>query len=151
MIGLLIGRGTHVCDGRSDEHCRKHVRQVDIVHMTHTDVGYTDHPLVCREQQIRYLDIAIDAVLATREKPPEQRFYWTAETTLAVDDWWQTAAACAAAGVAAGGRQRPTGDCGAADESDARRSMPPSGRRCCIGCRRTCGSRSSRARPCRMT
>ncbi len=70
----------------------QHVQQVDIVHMTHTDIGYTDHPLVTREQQVRYLDIALDAALATRDKPPEQRFYWTAETILAVDDWWQAAA-----------------------------------------------------------
>ena len=40
---------------------------------------------------MRYLDIAIDAVLATNDAPPEGQFYWTAETTLAVDDWWQTA------------------------------------------------------------
>ena len=67
------------------------IQRVDIVHMTHTDVGFTDHPLVCRRQQVRYLDIAIDAVLATRDAPPEARFYWTAETTLAVNDWWQAA------------------------------------------------------------
>jgi hypothetical protein len=90
LIGLLLGsRGIVV--SASDQQPPEHVRQVDIVHMTHTDVGFTDHPLVCREQQVRYLDIAIDAVLSTREKPPEQRFYWTAETTLAVDDWWQRA------------------------------------------------------------
>ncbi len=67
------------------------VRRIDIVHMTHTDIGFTDHPLVCRQQQVRYLDIAIDAVLATRDAPAEGRFFWTAETTLAVDDWWQAA------------------------------------------------------------
>jgi hypothetical protein len=67
------------------------VRRIDIVHMTHTDVGFTDHPLVCRRQQMRYLDIAIDAVLATKDNSPEGQFCWTAETTLAVDDWWQAA------------------------------------------------------------
>ena len=67
------------------------IRHIDIVHMTHTDVGFTDHPVVCRRQQVRYLDIAIDAVLATSDQPPEGRFAWTAETTLAVDDWWKTA------------------------------------------------------------
>ena len=41
---------------------------------------------------MRYLDIAIDAVLATPDAPPDAQFYWTAETTLAVDDWWQAAA-----------------------------------------------------------
>ena len=69
------------------------IRHVDIVHMTHTDIGFTDHPLVCRRQQMRYLDIAIDAVLATSDQPPEGRFAWTAETTLAVDDWWKAAPA----------------------------------------------------------
>ena len=76
-----------------DSQMPKFVRYVDIVHMTHTDVGFTDHPVVCREQQVRYLDIAIDAVLKTRQAPPESRFYWTAETTLAVNDWWQSATA----------------------------------------------------------
>jgi hypothetical protein len=61
--------------------------------MTHTDIGFTDHPLVCRRQQMRYLDIAIDAVLATSDAAPEAQFYWTAETTLAVDDWWRAASA----------------------------------------------------------
>ena len=67
------------------------IERIDIVHMTHTDIGFTDHPLVCRRQQMRYLDIAIDAVLATRDHAPDAQFYWTAETTLAVDDWWKAA------------------------------------------------------------
>ena len=67
------------------------IKHINIVHMTHTDIGFTDHPLVCRRQQMRYLDIAIDAVLATSDRPAEGRFHWTAETTLAVDDWWKTA------------------------------------------------------------
>ena len=67
------------------------IEHIDIVHMTHTDIGFTDHPLVCRRQQMRYLDIAIDVVLATSDQPAEGQFYWTAETTLAVDDWWKAA------------------------------------------------------------
>jgi len=86
LMLMSVGRAN-----ADDAELPKHVRHVDIVHMTHTDVGYTDHPWVCREQQIRYLDIAIDAVLATRDKPPAEQFCWTAETTLAVDDWWQRA------------------------------------------------------------
>lgn len=65
------------------------IMRVDIVHMTHTDVGFTDHPAVCREQQTRFLDIAIDGVLATENAPKEAQFSWTAEAALAVDDWWQ--------------------------------------------------------------
>ena len=65
------------------------VRHVDLVHFSHTDYGFTDHPVVCRELQRRYLDIAIDAVLATQEKPEAGKFCWTAETTVAVNDWCQ--------------------------------------------------------------
>jgi len=67
----------------------KHIQRVDIVHMSHTDIGFTDHPAVCREQQVRYLDIAIDGVLATEQAPEEARFCWTAEVALTVDDWWK--------------------------------------------------------------
>lgn len=65
------------------------IKRVDIVHMSHTDVGFTDHPAVCREQQTRYLDIAIDGVLATEDAPREAQFSWSAEAALTVDDWWQ--------------------------------------------------------------
>lgn len=68
-----------------------HVQHIDLVHFSHTDYGFTDHPVVCRELQRRYLDIAVDGVLATCGKPPEARLCWTAETTVAVLDWWQAA------------------------------------------------------------
>jgi hypothetical protein len=67
------------------------IQHVDLIHFSHTDYGYSDHPVVCREMQRRGLDIAIDAVLATADKPPEEKFCWTAETTVAVDDWWRAA------------------------------------------------------------
>ena len=87
-IAILLG-AAHLAG--AEEQQASMVRHIDIVHMTHTDIGFTDHPLVCRRQQMRYLDIAIDAVLATSDQPPEGRFHWTAETTLAVDDWWKAA------------------------------------------------------------
>ncbi|MCR4416017.1 MAG: hypothetical protein NUV77_26675, partial [Thermoguttaceae bacterium] len=67
------------------------IQHVDLVHFSHTDYGFTDHPAVCRELQVRYLDIAIDGVLATLDKPAPARLAWTAETTVAVLDWWQSA------------------------------------------------------------
>jgi hypothetical protein len=69
----------------------KIVQHVDLVHFSHTDYGFTDHPAVCRELQRRFLDIAVDGALATRQKPETERLYWTAETTVAVLDWWQAA------------------------------------------------------------
>ena len=65
------------------------IKRVDIVHMSHTDIGFTDHPAVTREQQMRYLDIAIDGVLATERSPKDAQFAWTAESAVTVEDWWQ--------------------------------------------------------------
>ena len=67
------------------------IRRIDLVHFSHTDYGFTDHPAVCRELQRRYLDLAIDAALATCDAPAQRKFCWTAETIVAVDDWWQAA------------------------------------------------------------
>ena len=67
------------------------VERIYIAHFSHTDFGFTDLQSVCRELQRRYLDIAVDAVLATRGGPPERRFFWTAESIVTVDDWWQAA------------------------------------------------------------
>jgi hypothetical protein len=61
------------------------VRQVDIYHHSHTDVGFTDLPSVCRDMQVRFLDAALDACLA------RPGFRWTCEVTLTVDDWWRAA------------------------------------------------------------
>ncbi len=67
------------------------IRHVDLIHLTHTDIGFTDHPLVCRELHRRYLDVALDAILATRGAPDEAKFRWTAEAMLSVADWWDAA------------------------------------------------------------
>ena len=64
---------------------------MDLIHFSHTDYGFTDHPAVCRDMQRRYLDIALDLAQATRQMPEDARFRWTAETTVAVDEWWQAA------------------------------------------------------------
>jgi glycosyl hydrolase family 38 len=69
-----------------------HVKQLDLIHFSHTDYGFTDHPAVCRDMQRRYLDIALDTAIATRNFPPDAQFHWTAETTVAVNDWWLSTA-----------------------------------------------------------
>ncbi len=80
----MVGRAS-----AEDPKLPEKIKRVDIVHMSHTDVGFTDHPAVCREQQTRYLDIAIDGVLATEGAPKAAQFSWTTEANLTVDDWWQ--------------------------------------------------------------
>jgi hypothetical protein len=42
------------------------IEHIDLIHFCHTDHGFTDHPTICREFHRRYLDIAVDAVLAKR-------------------------------------------------------------------------------------
>ena len=67
------------------------IKQIDLVHFSHTDYGFTDHPSVCHELYRRYLDIAVDAALATTNYPEGARFCWTAETTEPVRAWWEAA------------------------------------------------------------
>lgn len=59
------------------------IRHVDLVHHTHTDVGYTEAPASVREMQKRYLDTAIDCCRA------DPQFRWTIESLLELDDWWR--------------------------------------------------------------
>ena len=55
------------------------IKYIDIIHCTHTDYGYTDHPYIVEELQQKFLDIAVDAAGATSHCPVNERFYWTAE------------------------------------------------------------------------
>ena len=63
------------------------IRHVDIVHHTHTDVGYTALPAVVRDLQKRYLDVAVD----TCQLDPG--FRWTVESLVGLDDWWRASSA----------------------------------------------------------
>ncbi len=67
------------------------IKEICLVHFSHTDVGFTDSPSVCRELYCRYLDIAVDTILDSLNGPAERRFFWTAEATMPVYDWWQSA------------------------------------------------------------
>jgi Glycosyl hydrolases family 38 N-terminal domain len=61
------------------------IRSIDIVHHTHLDVGYTALPAVLRDDQVRYLDAAVDCCQA------DPAFRWTVETLVELDDWWRSA------------------------------------------------------------
>ncbi len=67
------------------------IEQIDICHLAHLDIGYTDQPAVAREMQKRYIDLALDASLRTASLPVGERFCWTAESTIPVFDWWTAA------------------------------------------------------------
>ena len=91
-LALVIFAGSGRLFGAEPAPPESPIQRLYIIHFSHTDVGFTDMPGVCRELQRRYLDIALDAVLVTMSKPAEQRFHWTCESLVTVDDWWAAAA-----------------------------------------------------------
>ena len=68
------------------------ITHIDIVMLSHLDIGFTDQPsVVVNELHRRYLDVALDSALATANMPSESRFHWTAESLTPVMVWWQKA------------------------------------------------------------
>jgi hypothetical protein len=68
------------------------IKHIDVVMLSHLDLGFTDQPyLVVNALQRRYLDVALDASIATANQPPEQRFHWTAESPIPVLESWRKA------------------------------------------------------------
>lgn len=66
------------------------VKHIDIVHHTHTDFGYTDHPHTVRKLLAGYVGQALDYADKTKGAGPA-RFYWTCEALNPVLDWFSQA------------------------------------------------------------
>lgn len=79
---VLQAPAAALAGGAGDEKSPR-IRRVDLIHHTHTDVGYTDLPSVCRAMQKRFIDCGLDLCLKDR------RFRWTIEATVGLDDWWR--------------------------------------------------------------
>ncbi|MFA5816764.1 MAG: hypothetical protein WC865_14210 [Bacteroidales bacterium] len=67
------------------------IKYIDLVHCSHTDYGFTDHPMIAQELQRRFLDIAVDAAILTKGNPKNEQFRWSAEALDVVKDWWEHA------------------------------------------------------------
>ena len=67
------------------------VECIDIINWSHTDYGFTDHPLIVAELQKRYIDIALDYVERSSGNPEGERFTWTIESLDPLYQWWQEA------------------------------------------------------------
>jgi hypothetical protein len=67
------------------------IQHIDLLNLSHYDYGFTEHQLVCREMQKRYLQMVIELVQSNRNRGPAHQFRWTCESNLAVYDWWQEA------------------------------------------------------------
>lgn len=70
----------------------REIEYIDLVHLSHTDYGYTDNPDIAHELHEKYIDIGIDAVLESVNDKSKPVFCWTAEALGSVYEWWQDAA-----------------------------------------------------------
>lgn len=67
------------------------IREVLLVHHSHTDIGYTHPQPVIFELHRRFIDQALNCAEATEGWPEDCRFKWTCEVTGVTMDWWQKA------------------------------------------------------------
>lgn len=67
------------------------IEYIDLVHLSHTDYGYTDNPEIAHELHRKYIDIGIDAVLENAKDKSKPTFCWTAEALHSLYEWWQAA------------------------------------------------------------
>ncbi len=64
------------------------IRRIAIVHHSHADFGYTDHPEVCIRMQAQYVAEALSHI---REKTGDRQFRWTCEVSEPVSAFWRQA------------------------------------------------------------
>lgn len=65
------------------------IKYIDIVNWSHTDYGFTDHPMILAELQKRYIDVAVDLAHDTKDNAPGERFAWTCEALDPLLQWWE--------------------------------------------------------------
>ena len=88
LASLLVLVPTALWSQTATDNNNLKIKYIDLIHCTHTDYGFTDHPYIARHLHELYLDVAIDAALATSNKKPEEQFGWTAEALDPVYQWW---------------------------------------------------------------
>ncbi|HVU31861.1 MAG TPA: hypothetical protein VHE61_00405 [Opitutaceae bacterium] len=67
------------------------VREVLVLHHSHTDIGYTHPPIVVWELSRRFINEALDLCEATADRPAGSRVCWTCETTGPLLHWLEHA------------------------------------------------------------
>lgn len=89
---LLITKWFHLSLAAQAQTYQGLIKTIDIINWTHTDYGYTEHPLIVAELHKRYIDIALDCAEQTKKNKPGERFTWTVEALDPFWKWWQETA-----------------------------------------------------------
>jgi hypothetical protein len=67
------------------------IKEVLLVHHTHTDIGYTHPQPVVFELHDRFIEMALDLADASADERDDARFRWTCEVTGITRAWWDRA------------------------------------------------------------
>ncbi len=57
------------------------IKEILLVHHSHTDIGYTHPQPVVMELHRRFIDTALEYIEQTRDWPDDCRFRWTCEVS----------------------------------------------------------------------
>ncbi len=60
---------------------------IHLIHHSHFDYGYTDPQAVVMENQLRYLDAALDLITLTDDWADDAKFRWNVEVTYPLKQW----------------------------------------------------------------
>lgn len=67
------------------------IEEIYLIHFTHCDYGFTDHPITNIEQHVEFLKNAIQFCDETAGYPKESRFHWTVEGIWTLENFWKEA------------------------------------------------------------
>lgn len=67
------------------------IKEVLLVHHTHTDIGYTHPQPAVFELHHRFIEMALDLADASANERDDARFRWTCEVTGTTRAWWEQA------------------------------------------------------------
>ncbi len=64
------------------------VKDIWLIHHSHTDIGFTHPQPIVFELHRRYIDEVLDLIERGQDRPDAAQFRWTCETTGIAWDWW---------------------------------------------------------------
>ncbi len=65
--------------------------KIHLIHHTHLDIGYTHTQEQVLERQFSHLEMAMDLIDASKDKPDNAQFRWNPEVTWALKQWYNQA------------------------------------------------------------